>query len=119
MELIVYVSLRYFIVHVMAKDVSKLFMTKIQIELLICRGDTYIIGLNYHGHYLYAGGLSVNNYVRENKVREVYVREYWSISQCGFFGISDLRLVDNCIKMTAYDYDVIGGNESKTVILDT
>ena len=32
---------------------------------------TYIIGLNYHGHYLHAGGLSVNNYVRENKVREV------------------------------------------------
>ena len=35
----------------------------------------YIIGHNYHGHYLYAGGLSVNNYVRENKVREVNVRE--------------------------------------------
>ena len=37
---------------------------------------TYIIGHNiYHGHYLNAGGLSVNNYVRENKVREVNVRE--------------------------------------------
>ena len=35
----------------------------------------YIIGHNYHGHYLHAGGLSVNNYVRENKVREVNVRE--------------------------------------------
>ena len=35
-----------------------------------------------------------------------------------FSGISDLRLVDNCLKMTAYD--VIGGNESKRVtILDT
>ena len=34
-----------------------------------------------------------------------------------FSGISDLRLVDNCLKMTAYD--LIGGNESKTVILDT
>ena len=34
-----------------------------------------------------------------------------------FSGISDLRLVDNCLKMTAYD--VTGGNESKTVILDT
>ena len=33
-----------------------------------------------------------------------------------FSGVSDLRLVDNCLKMTAYD--VIGGNESKTVILD-
>ena len=33
----------------------------------------YIIGHNYHGHYLHAGGLSVNNYVRENKVREVNV----------------------------------------------
>ena len=36
---------------------------------------TYIIGHNYHGHYLHGGGLSVNNYVRENKVREVNVRE--------------------------------------------
>ena len=35
----------------------------------------YIIGHNYHGHYLHAGGLSVNNYVRENKVCEVNVRE--------------------------------------------
>ena len=35
----------------------------------------YIIGHNYHGHYLHAGGLSVNNYVREKKVREVNVRE--------------------------------------------
>ena len=35
----------------------------------------YIIGHNYHGHYLHAGGLSVNNYVRESKVREVNVRE--------------------------------------------
>ena len=35
----------------------------------------YIIGHNYHGHYLQAGGLSMNNYVRENKVREVNVGE--------------------------------------------
>ena len=34
-----------------------------------------ICQLYYHGHYLHAGGLSVNNYVRENKVREVNVRE--------------------------------------------
>ena len=33
-----------------------------------------------------------------------------------FSGISDLRLTDYCLKLTAYD--VIGGNESKTVILD-
>ena len=33
-----------------------------------------------------------------------------------FPGISDLRLVDNCLKMAAYD--VMGGNKSKTVILD-
>ena len=33
------------------------------------------IGHNYHGHYLHAGGLSVNNYVRKNKVREANVRE--------------------------------------------
>ena len=34
-----------------------------------------------------------------------------------FSGISELRLVDNCLRITAYD--VTGGNESKTVILDT
>ena len=34
-----------------------------------------------------------------------------------FSDISDLRLVDNCLKMAAND--VTGGNESKTVILDT
>ena len=33
------------------------------------------IGHNYHGHYLHAGGLSVNSYGRKNKVREVNVRE--------------------------------------------
>ena len=33
-----------------------------------------------------------------------------------FSGISDRRLVDNCLKLTAYE--VIGGNESKTVTLD-
>ena len=33
-----------------------------------------------------------------------------------FSGISDHRLVDNYLKITAYD--VIDGNESKTVILD-
>ena len=54
--------------------------------------SVYIIGHNYHGHYL--TNFSAN-----------------------FSGISDLRLVDNCLKMT--EYDVIGGNESKTVILDT
>ena len=39
-----------------------------------CAPGHYIIGLNYHGHYFHAGGLSVNNYVRENIVREVNVR---------------------------------------------
>ena len=34
-----------------------------------------------------------------------------------FSDISDLRLVDNCLKITAYD--AIGGYESKTIILDT
>ena len=50
--------------------------------------------------------MSVNN-----KVRKILV----DFSK-DFSGISDLRLVDNCLKMTAYD--VIGCNESKTVILD-
>ena len=36
-----------------------------------------------------------------------------------FSAISDLRLVDNCLKMTAYDVILIGGNYvSETVILD-
>ena len=43
--------------------------------VVIMHKSTYIIGHNYHGHYLHAGSLSVNNYVRENKVREVNVRE--------------------------------------------
>ena len=34
-----------------------------------------------------------------------------------FVGISDLRLFDNCPKMTAYD--VIGSNESKATFLDS
>ena len=51
--------------------------------------------------------MSVNN-----KVRKILVN-FSAI----FSGISDLRLVDNCLKMTAYD--VTGGNESKTVILYT
>ena len=49
--------------------------------------------------------MSGNNKVR-NKIDQF---------QCGFFW--HCRLVDNCLKMTVYD--VIGGNESKTVILDT
>ena len=32
-----------------------------------------------------------------------------------YSGISDLRLVDNCLKMTVYD--MIGGNQSKTATL--
>ena len=47
--------------------------------------------------------MSVNNKVRKNFGAD-------------FSGISDRRLVDNCLKLTAHD--VIGGNESKTVILD-
>ena len=42
--------------------------------------------------------MSVNNKVRQN---------YWSISVL-LFGISDLRSVNNCLKITAYDG--IGGN---------
>ena len=61
---------------------------------------------------MHARDLCVNNYVRENKVREVNVREYQSPEkigkfQCGFFGFSDLRLVDNCLKMTAYGVIVV------------
>ena len=33
-----------------------------------------------------------------------------------FSGISDLKWVDYCLKMAAYD--IIGSNESKTVILE-
>ena len=31
---------------------------------------------NYHGHYLHAEDLSVNNYVRENNVCGIKVREW-------------------------------------------
>ena len=60
--------------------------------------------------------------IKSVKLISVYnqVREIIGQFQCGFFGISDLvyiRLVDNCLKMTAHD--VIGGNESNTVIIDT
>ena len=44
-------------------------------KLALFTVSNYIIGHNSHGHYLHAGGLSVNNYVRENKIREVNVRE--------------------------------------------
>ena len=50
---------------------------------------------------------SVNNKVRQ---------KYWSI-QYRFSSISELRSVDNCLKMTAYD-DVIGGDESKAAFYD-
>ena len=60
----------------------------------------------------------MNNYVRENKVREYKVRKKLINFSANFSGImSDLRLVNNCLQMTAYD--VIAGNKSKTVILDT
>ena len=69
---------------------------------------------------MHAGGLSV----RENKVREVNVREYLIKSgitlvnfSADFSGISDLRSVDNCLKMTSHNGFV--DNESKTIILDT
>ena len=51
--------------------------------------------------------MSVNN-----KVRKILVN-----FNADFSDISDLRLVNNCLKMTAYD--VTCGNESKTLILDT
>ena len=68
--------------------------------------------INYHGHYLHAGGLSVNNYVRENKVREVNARKILVNFSADFSDISELRLVKNCLRMTVYD--VSGGYESKT-----
>ena len=60
----------------LAEILAKMFFpSNLQGELSNFGKFTYIIGHNYHGHYLNAGGLSVNNYVRENKVREVNVRE--------------------------------------------
>ena len=50
--------------------------------------------------------MSVNNKVRKN-IGQI---------QLAFSGISDLRLVNNCLKTTACD--VMGGYGSKTVILD-
>ena len=51
--------------------------------------------------------MSVNN-----KVRKILFN-----FSAEFSDISDLRWVNNCLKMTVYD--VTGGNESKTFILDT
>ena len=45
---------------------------EIEVQML---NDEYIIGHDYHGYYLHAGGLGSNHYVCENKVREVNVRE--------------------------------------------
>ena len=53
---------------------------------------------------------SVNLMPVNNKVRKKYRQFHF---QPGFSDISDLRLVDNCLKMTG-----IGGNESKTAYLD-
>ena len=39
-------------------------------------GREYIIEHNYHEHYMHAEGLSVNNYVRKNSIRQVNVRQY-------------------------------------------
>ena len=59
-----------------------------------------------------AGCLSVKNCVREDEGCEVYDGEkrYW-FSSLQVFGLSDLRLVDNCVKMIVHDD--IGDNESK------
>ena len=37
-----------------------------------------MIGHKYHRHYIHAGGLSVNNYVLDNNVYGIGVREYES-----------------------------------------
>ena len=63
----------------------------------------------------------MNNYVREKmsvKLMSVNNKVLKNIGQfqCRFFRqLCNLRLVDNCLQMTAYD--VIAGNESKEVIL--
>ena len=57
--------------------------------------------------------MSVNIKSVKSKARQ----KNWSISVRIFFGISDVRSVDNCLKMTAYDG--IGGNHSKAIFLDT
>ena len=65
----------------------------------------------------------MNNYVRENKVREVNVREqqspekFRSISVRVFVQLPNLRLANNCLKMTVHNE--IGGSESKAAFLDT
>ena len=50
------------------------------------------------------------NIIKSGKILVNFSAEFSGIA------ISDRRLVDNCLKLTAHD--VIGGNESKTVILD-
>ena len=55
--------------------------------------------------------MSVHNKVRKN-IGQILVN-----FSADFSDISDLRLVNNCLKITAYD--ITGGNESNTLILDT
>ena len=50
------------------------------------------------------------NYIKSRKILANFSEN--------FSGISDPRLVGNCIKFKITAYDVIGGDESKTVILD-
>ena len=53
--------------------------------------------------------------IKSVKLMSVNDKALKNIGQFQFSGISDLRLVDNCLKMTAYD--AFDGNELKTVII--
>ena len=57
--------------------------------------------------------MSVNIKSVKSKVRQKKLINF----STDFFGISDVRSVDNCLEMTAYDG--IGGNHSKATFLDT
>ena len=78
----IYLKLRCLQYELLRYTSNKNFILSFHIVISYCHLNDYfviyyfvffdcIIGHNYHGHYLHAVGLSVNNYVRENKVREV------------------------------------------------
>ena len=71
--------------------------------------EVHNIGHNYHGHYSHAGGLSVKNYVHENNVRGIYVREYQSLVEISLISVRGFGttvggfMVDYRLKISIYN----------------
>ena len=71
---------------------------------MLTLGNQYrrpIIGTLSYGHYSHFGGLSVNNYVRENNVRGIYVREYQSLVEISSISV---RVFGTTVRGFMVDY---------------